>query len=310
VKPSAIRCLAAVLPALVFFAGAAGAAADPFAVVATTSDLKSLAEAIGGDKVRVAALVPLGADAEAFEPRPSHLALLRNARLVLRVGLGYDDWLVKLLQQNGEPKLFRGGIGDVDASIGIPLLEVQGRSIEPAARHPHGSANPHYWLDPANAETITAAIAEGLTRVMPDEADAFIANRDRFLVVLKERLATWTEAMAPFRGSAVVGYHNSWPYFARRFHLDIVEVIEPKEGIAPSAARLASIAATIRARQVRVILQEQFVPDDAARLLAGKTNAAVVVLAPSVGAVSQARDYLSLFDYDIDALRRAFSSGS
>ncbi len=273
-----------VFAALVFFAGVAGAAADPLAVVATTSDLKSLAEAIGGDKVRVAVLVPLGTDAEAFEPRPSHLALLRNAGLVLRVGLGYDEWLDKLLRQNADPKLLRGGIGNIDASVGIPLLEVQGRSVETVAGHPHGAANPHYWLDPANAEAITAAIAEGLIRVMPEETDTFIANRDRILVLLKERLVRWTVVMAPFRGSPVVAYHNSWPYFARRFHLDVVEVIEPKEGIAPSPARLATVAATMRARRVRAILQEQFVPDDAA--------------------------YLSLFDYDIDTLRRALSNGS
>ncbi len=307
---SATRSLAGALAALVIFAGVAGAAAEPLAVAATTSDLTSLAEAIGGDKVRVAALVPLRTDAEAFEPRPNHLALLRNAGLVLRVGLGYDEWLDKLLQQNGDPKLLRGGIGNIDASIGIPLLEVQGRSVEAVTGHPHGTANPHYWLDPANAETITAAIAEGLIQVMPEETDTFIANRDRFLVLLKERVVRWTEAMVPFRGSPVVAYHNSWPYFARRFHLDIVEVIEPKEGIAPSPARLATVAATMRARRVRAILQEEFVPDDAAQLLARKTNAAVVVLAPSVGAVSQASDYLSLFDYDIDALRRVLSSGS
>src|SRR4051794_18735117 len=95
------------------------------AVVATTPDLASLAEAVGGEAVRVASLVPPGADAEAYEPRPGDLLRLAGARLLVRVGLGYDDWAAKLVRQLGDPALAPGGPGDVDASRGIPLLEVQ-----------------------------------------------------------------------------------------------------------------------------------------------------------------------------------------
>lgn len=279
-------------------------------VVTTTPDLKSLVEAVGGSSVAVASLVPPGTDAEAYEPRPADLLRLRGADLVVRIGLGYDHWLDPLLAQHADPRLARGGPGQVDASVGIPLLEVQGRSVEvQAGGHAHGLANPHYWLDPANAEIITAGIADGLARVAPDEAAAFAENRKRFLAVLAERLASWQDRLAPYAGAAVVAYHNGWPYFARRFRLNIVAVIEPKEGIAPSPARLAHIAATMREAGARVVIVEPQEPREAADAVAGRAGAHVAVLAGSVGDLPGTGDYLALFDTDVGALLRGLEAG-
>ena len=147
------------------------AAAQTARVVATTGDLASLARAVIGDLAQVEAIIPAAADPEAFEPRPSDLARLKGASVVVRVGLGYDHWLDKLLSMHGDAVINRGGAGYVDASVGIPLLEVKGSSVDPANRdgHAHGLANPHYWLDPANAEIITGGIAEAGIRVAPEE---------------------------------------------------------------------------------------------------------------------------------------------
>ena len=119
-------------------------------MVATTGDLASLAQAVTGDLAQVETFIPPATDPEAFEPRPSDLARLRGASVVVRVGLGYDHWLDKLLSTHGDAALNRGGAGYVDASLGIPLLEVKGSSVDPARQdgHAHGLANPHYWLDP------------------------------------------------------------------------------------------------------------------------------------------------------------------
>ena len=281
---------------------------ETISVVTTTPDLKSLVEAVGGGLVSVASLVPSGADAEAYEPRPGDLLRLRGAALLVRVGLGYDHWLDPLLARHADPRLAPGGAGLVDASAGIPLLEVQGRSVEvQQGGHAHGLANPHYWLDPANAETITAGIAEGLARVAPEEIAAFAENRRRFLATLAERLASWQARLAPYAGAAVVTYHNGWPYFARRFRLDVVAVVEPKEGIAPSPARLAHVAATMREAGARVVLTEPTEPREPADAVAARAGAHVAVLAGSVGELPGADDYLGLFETDVDALLRALT---
>ena len=288
------------------------AAAQPSRLVATTSDLASLARAVTGELAEVASIIPPAADPEAFEPRPSDLAKLKGAAVVVRVGLGYDHWLDKLLQKHGDAAVNRRGAGYVDASIGIPLLEVKGRSLDATGRdgHAHGLANPHYWLDPANAEVMTGGIAEAVIRVAPQLTDKIIANRDEFLARLKARLAEWERLLAPHRGARLVAYHNTWPYFARRFRLDIVDVIEVKEGVSPSPARLAKLAALIREQKVRVILHEPFAPEEASQLLARRTGAEVLKLAPSVGSLPEAANYLALFEYNVGALARALSAAS
>ena len=281
-------------------------------VVATTNDLASLARAVVGDLAQVETIIPPAADPEAFEPRPSDLARLRGASVVIRVGLGYDHWLDKLLSMHGDAAINRAGAGYVDASIGIPLLEVKGSSVDPATRdgHAHGLANPHYWLDPANAEIITGGIAEAGIRVAPEAAAKIIANRDAFLDRLKADLVEWEQLLAPHRAARLIAYHNTWPYFARRFRLNIVDVIEIKEEVTPSPARLAKLAATIREQKIRVIVHELFEPEDASQLLARRTGAVVVKLAPSVGSVPAATDFRALFDYSVATLARALSAAS
>lgn len=278
-------------------------------VVATTPDLRSLTESVSAGLVRVEGLVPPGADAEAFAPRPGHLALVRGAALVVRVGLGHDDWLDRLLAQAGQDRLRPGGEGHLDLSSTVALLEVQGRGVETRSGHAHGAANPHYWLDPANAEPMGAAVAEALVRLVPERRAEIEAAHGRFVAGLRARLEGWTARLAPHRGAAVVAYHNGWPYFARRFRLNIVDVIEPKEGVPPSPARLAALAAAMRERGVRAILHETTAPDAASRALAARTGARVVPLAPSVGAAPDAGDLFALFDRNVARLAAALDGG-
>jgi ABC-type Zn uptake system ZnuABC Zn-binding protein ZnuA len=123
-------------------------------------------------------------------------------------------------------------------------------------------------------------------------------------------MAEWEEMLRPYRAARLIAYHNTWPYFARRFRLDLVDVIESKEGVSPSPARLAKLAAIMRTQNVPVIVQEPYEPDEASQLLARRTGATVLKLAPSVGVLAQAGDYLALFDHDVAVLARALAAPS
>jgi ABC-type Zn uptake system ZnuABC Zn-binding protein ZnuA len=297
---------AVVLLALLFAQHARG---QP-SVVVTTPDLKSITEAVAGGAVRVQSLIPTGADPEAFEPRPAHLVALRDAALVVRIGVGYEHWLDRLLQQAGKTRLLPGGEGYLDVSSGIALLEVRGRSVTIMPGHAHGSANPHYWLDPMNGIAVSGHIAASLVRLVPHQRNAIEAAHAKFAGELDQRMSEWLQVLEPFRGVPLVSYHNTWPYFARRFRLNIVDVIEQKEGVPPSIARLASLAKTMRTQKVRAVLHEPFQPIDASRSLAERSGAKVVVLAPSVGSVPQATDYLKLLDFNVRELAKTLGSGS
>lgn len=288
--------------ALALVLAGAAAAQERLAVVTTTTDLASLVEAVGGEHVAVTSIAPPTMDAEDYQPKPRDATLLKGARMVVRVGLDYDLWFDRLLAQAGMPEIRRGGRGYVDASFAIAVLEVKGASVGPGDGHAHGNGNPHYWLDPKNAEIITGTILEALARIDPRHASAYEDNRRRFLVRLNDRLADWERRMAVLHGVALIAYHNSWAYFARRFRLDIVGLIEPKPGVPPSPAHLAGILRLMREKGVRIVVREPHEPQRDATFIAEKSGAAVVIVAASVGAIPAARDYVALFDANVDAL--------
>jgi len=143
------------LAAALAFAGAAFAADAPLRIVATSADLKSLVEAVGGDQVSVEIVAPPAGEPRAVELKASQILRLKGAALILRVGLDHEPWFAKM-------KLTAPV---VDVSRGIELLH----------------NNPRYLLDPANARPITATIVKELSKLRPASAAAFEENRTRFL---------------------------------------------------------------------------------------------------------------------------------
>ena len=291
------------------FAATGALAQDRLPVVASTTDLKALVEAVGGARVAVTSIAPASMDAEDYSPKPQDVARVAGARLAVRVGLDYDIWFDRLLAQAGRADLMRGQAGHVDASYAIPVIEVRGAAVGPGDGHAHGRGNPHYWLDPKNAEIVTATVLEALARLDPAHAGAFEKNRAAFLTALDAKLAGWQQRLAPLHGRALVAYHNSWSYFARRFRLDIAGIIEPKPGVQPGPAHLAAMIRLMRDRNVGIVIREPHEPERDAAFLAAKTGAAIVVLAASVGATPRATDYIALFDADVDALAAAAGAG-
>jgi len=277
-------------------------AQERLAVVTTTTDLRSLTEAVGGEHVVVVSLVPPNMDAEEYQAKPQDVLRLRSARMLVRVGLDYDLWAERLLLQAGNSTIRRGGPGYVDASFGVTVLELRGMSVGPGDGHAHGSGNPHYWLDPKNAEIVTGTILETLSRLDPANAPSYEANRAAFLARLQAKLADWDAKLAPLKAVPLVAYHNSWPYFARRFRLDFVAFIEIKPGVPPSPSHLAGIVRTMKERGVRIVVREPHEPKRDVDFVAGKAGAKVVTLAASVGALPQAGDYIALFDTNVAAL--------
>jgi ABC-type Zn uptake system ZnuABC Zn-binding protein ZnuA len=260
-------------------------------VVSTTADLHSLVLAVGGDAVSASFLIPAGRDAESFQPRPQDLEKLGTAQVVVRVGLDYDLWLDRTLREIRP-------LAVIDASTDVALLDVRGGGIGPGDGHAHGRGNPHYWLDPVNAGMITATLLEAFARVDPANARLYEANRLSFLARLEKLVPEWSRALrssGPF-----IAYHDTWPYFARRFRLHIVGIIETRPGVSPSPSHLA----TLSRLKVAAILREPHEPRRDADFLAARTGAKIVILASSVGAVPEARDYLSLIDYNVRALSR------
>jgi len=278
----------------------------PLPVVATTTDLRSLVEAVGGDRVAVDVLVSPVQDPHAVEIKPGQLVALKRAVLLVRVGLDHEPWLARALRTARGPDSLPA---DLDCSRGIALLQAETSRVRPERGvHVHGFGNPHYWLDPENARPITAGILNALARLAPNDRGYFERRRADFLAHLDAGLVRWQGALAPAKGARVVVMHESWPYFARRFGLEIVAAMEPTPGVPPSPASLASLTRQMKDARVRVIIAEPYSDAALVQRVAALGGAREVELAASVGALPEARDYLALFDVDVARLAEALRS--
>jgi ABC-type Zn uptake system ZnuABC Zn-binding protein ZnuA len=278
-------------------------AAAALSVAASTTDLRDLVATVGGDRVRVESLTDPRQDPHTREIVPRQIALLKSATLLVRIGLDHEPWLPRALAAAGTTPR------DVDISRGVAVLDPDIPRLSADARpHLHAWGNPHYWLDPANAHAITTSILEALAAARPRDRAFFTDNRARFLARLDAALTRWRARLAPFAGARLVVVHDTWPYFARRFGLDIAGAVEETPGVPPSPAHLGRLIERMRAAGVRTIVAEPGASSAIVRRVADATGARVVTLVPSVGAEPGASDYLALFDLDVERLARALES--
>jgi len=281
-------------------------AADKLKVVATTEDLASLTREIGGDRVEVSSIGRGYQDPHFIEPKPSFLLLLKNADLLEVVGLELEiGWLPPLLDQSRNNNIRPGAAGYLDVSQGVEILDRSAGAVNRSMGDVHPLGNPHYWLDPANAVRIAIQIRNRVVQLRPADAAYFDQRLNSFKVRINDANKRWLAAMAPFKGSKIVTYHNSWPNFTRHFGLDVVGYVEPKPGIPPSPSHTLELINMMKEQKVKVILMEPYFDRKTPDFIAQRTGAQVVVMYPSVGGTPGVDDYLKLFDRNIADLTKA-----
>ena len=285
--------------------GTSADAAERIRVVASTTDLKALTEAVGGDLVEVDALARGNQNAHDLEVRPSLMVKVRRADLMVLNGLELDQWAEVVIQGANNPKVIPGAPGRVDASQGILVLEVPTARVDRSMGDVHPVGNPHYTLDPGMAPAMTANILEGLVRVAPQYRATFERNRQAFLGRLDEAMARWTTMMAPFKGKRVIVDHNMWPYFLTRFGLLQANSIEERPGIPPTPGHLTKLIAMMKEEHITVILSAPWSDQKLAERVAQEAGAKVVPVASAVGAAKGTDTYLDMVDYNVKALAQA-----
>ncbi|HTE10322.1 MAG TPA: metal ABC transporter substrate-binding protein [Chitinophagaceae bacterium] len=274
-------------------------------IVTTTTDMKSIAELIGGNKVSVQSIATGYQNPHFVDPKPSYIISLSNADLFVTVGLDLETgWSPQLLSSSRNSKIQKGSPGYIDASEGISLLQVPS-SVNRGEGDIHIYGNPHYWLDPMNGKIIARNITNGLERVDPSGKSFYEANLSAFVAKIDTKLKEWETKMAPFKGSKIIAYHNEWVYFEKRFGLVIVDFMEPKPGIPPSPSQLVKVIKEITADKIKVIISSPYFTTSSSDVVAKQTGVKELTLATSTAAFSSIKNYFDLFDYDVDQLTAA-----
>jgi zinc/manganese transport system substrate-binding protein len=278
-------------------------------VVTSTTDLAALTQEVGGDKINVDSIAKGYQDPHFVEAKPSFLLKLRQADLLIAVGLQLEiGWLPPLITQSGNPRIQVGGPGYLDASQFSEILEIPQGTVTRAEGDVHPLGNPHYWLDPDNGRRIARGIANKLSDLDPADGAFF---QQRFQDFEKQLLAAeqkWDMEMKPYRGRKVVTYHRSLPNFAKHFGLDVIGYVEPRPGIPPTPSHTLELIQLMKRENGKIILVEPYFDLKTPQSIARETGAQVVVYLPSVGGVKEVTTYFQLFDYDIALLTKAVQS--
>lgn len=278
-------------------------------VVATLPDFGSIAETIGGDKVKVTTIAKGTEDAHFVDARPSFVRVLNKADVLIEGGAELEiGWLPPLVNGARNAKILSDAPGHLVLGRYVPLLEVPTSAVDRSMGDVHPAGNPHFWLDPENGKIIAQKIAETLSRVDAKNAAFYEANLQQFTKELEAKMAGWVKAMEPYRGTKVVTYHKSYEYFARRFGLDVIGQLEPKPGIEPTPVHISSLVPRAKEAKVKLILIEPFRPRKTPEYVANAIGAKLLILPEKVGGNEAVKNYFSLFDYDIEQIVKALKA--
>ncbi len=282
--------------------GLAAPAVAKLRVVSTLQDFASLAEAVGGIRVDTFTIAKGYQDPHFVDAKPSFILKLSNADVLIVAGLELEiGYLPPLIDQSRNDKIHPGSPGYLDASIGCDILQRPTQQVTRAMGDVHPYGNPHYWTDPDNGRVIARAIAAKLTELDPAGQADYAKNLAAFEANLSTKEKEWDAKMAPYAGTKIVTFHDSWPNFAKRFKIVIAGHVEPKPGIPPSPSHTLEIINLIRAEKIPLILVEPYFDTKTPKAIATQTGAVVVTFYPSVGGLPEIKSYFSLFDQDINA---------
>ena len=338
----ALNIITVLLLALPF--GSAAWAA-PVKVVTTLPAYASIAQFVGGDRVQAQSISRGDEDAHFVKPKPSYALMLKDADLFVTTGLDLELWAPVLVDKSGNNKIREGQPGYVNASQGIPLVDVP---VNPSrsAGDIHIYGNPHIHTSPLNAKIIARNIANGLKRVDPQGAATYdqrlaefqklidrdlygdqlpqilgsdtldnLARQGKLIPFLQSKdykgkklisyLGGWLGKGMAFRGKELVTYHQNWAYFTRLFGLQVAGDVEPKPGIPPSAKHVHELIEKMKADDVKVVMAPSYYPPDQAKAIAERTGADAVIV-PLGPDGTGPNAYFGLIDRWVNDLAKAY----
>jgi zinc/manganese transport system substrate-binding protein len=263
-------------------------------VIATYPWIGELVKEVGKDRVSLYVIAKGTEDPHFVVPKPSHIAKMRDADLLIVQGASLEvGFLPPLLQQSNNPRIQPGRQGYLDLSEFVDLIE-KPVNISRAMGDVHPEGNPHYQLDPHNIPPLAKAIAERLCQLDSPNCAHYRGNLEDFLKRWNARLTEWDREFAKLRGIKVIQYHKLYDYLLRRYGMVLVGTLEPLPGIPPTGKHIEGLIS--QAQGVKFILQDVYHEKRTAQFVAQRLNAKVVILPHDVGAVPEAKDLFSLFD--------------
>jgi len=238
-------------------------------VVTTVAPITSIVENIAGDKVRVTGIIPEGINSHTFEPVPTDIKIVAAADLLILNGLELEIPTLKLAKANMKQSALILLLGD-------KTLTEKDYIYDFSFPKSHGHPNPHLWLNPQHVIRYAVLVRDELVRIDPDNKSGYEQNAAAYL----KRLETLDQAIEqavqtiPENNRRLLTYHDSWPYFARRYGFEIIGAVQPSDFSDPSPREVKRLIDQIRNEKVPAVFGSEVFPSPVLEQIAreGKTR--------------------------------------
>jgi zinc/manganese transport system substrate-binding protein len=274
-------------------------------VVACEPEWASLAKELGGDKLNISSATTALQDPHRIEARPSLIARVRNADLLVCTGMELEvGWLPVLVQQSGSAKLANGSPNLFEAGHYITPIEVPTR-LDRGDGDVHAAGNPHIQQDPRNIALVAKALAARLAQIDPANAAVYQDRQAAFATRWTEATKKWEQQAAPLKGVTLVAHHKNMGYLENWLGMREVATLEPKPGVEPSAGHLTELNAQLARQPAKMVVRAAYQDPRASQWLAEHAHIPAVALPFTVGGNDKATDLFGLFDSTVALLLEA-----
>lgn len=265
-------------------------------VLSCEAEWAALAAELGGDRVRANSATAGTQDPHRIEARPSLIAKVRNADLLICTGLDLEaGWLPILLRQSGNPRIQPGQPGHFMAGLLVPRLEVPSQ-LDRSRGDVHSYGNPHIQLDPHNIAIVAKGLSERLALLDPENTAIYQQRYRDFAARWNAAIEQWERRGAPLAKLGVISHHKDMVYLIDWLDMRELGTLEPKPGLEPSSAHLAALLRRLRQEPARMVLRTPYQSERASAWLAEKAGIPAVMLPNTVGGTQAASDLFALFE--------------
>lgn len=278
------------------------AASAEVSVFACEPEWQALAEAIGGDRVSAWSATSAAQDPHQVQARPSLIAKLRRADLLVCSGAGLEEaWLPLLLRRARNPAVQPGRPGHLMAAEQVALLEVPER-LDRSEGDVHARGNPHIQLDPRRILQVARVLAGRLAAIDPANTAHYRTRLADFERRWQAAMSDWSARVAGLRGRGVVVQHTAWVYLLDWLGMHRIAALEPKPGLPPAAGHLAVLKAQLAGTPALAIVRSTYNDPRPADWLSEQSGVPVLVLPHTVDPDDGAADLYALFVTLVDRL--------
>ena len=270
-------------------------------VFACEPEWGSLLTELAGDAIDIDVATNALQDVHVVEARPSLIAKMRKADLLVCTGAQLEiGWLPQLLRQAGNAKV-TSGPGNFLAASQVTTLD-KPASVDRSAGDVHPDGNPHVQLDPYRVLAIAKALSARLGELDTANTATYQQRLGDFETRWQAAIKRWETKAAPLKGKAVVVHHSSWLYLLQWLGMHEIGSLEPKPGVPPTSAHLSSLIDVTKSGGAIAIISAAYQDTKPGEWLSQRTGVPALVLPFTVGGDAQAKDLFGLYDSTIDKL--------